>query len=231
MVLRSLSCRTAPTFIDGRDSLGGFVVTVYLPPAALMGSHTSVPYRTLVRTKQSGPPKIKSVNIKRHGLNRKIKETNDICDGLRARQCKATLILAPSQATHVWKTEIRTYFPDLNPKPFSGHHKRVASSLERSRTLGSNILDLLKWLVSLPDSPAVALQPVICSYSTWAHRSTYYSTQTRDTKAKAAIVAKGLRADDLPVEKACSGQRLDTCFGSHWDLSRIPASLGALADC
>lgn len=94
---------------------------------------------------------------KRQRLDRKIKETNDLSDKIRVRVYRATLILAPSQATHVWKSEINSYFPDLSPRFFLGSPKRVTSSVERGWTLGSDILDLLKWLSSLPDTPAVAL--------------------------------------------------------------------------
>lgn len=64
---------------------------------------------------------------------------------------------------------------------------RVSSTHDRSRTLGSSILDLLKWIEKQTDDPSIGLKPILSSYSTWAKRSTYYSTKSRDDLIKKMV--------------------------------------------
>lgn len=96
--------------------------------------------------------------------------------------------------------EIKNFFPDLEPKYFLNAPGRISSSLDRAKTLGGNIIDLLKWLASLPDDPTVALQPVLTSHNTWAHRSLYFSKASRNQRVndiKKAIKKASAGKDNL----------------------------------
>ncbi len=71
----------------------------------------------------------------------------------KAKNDPSTLILAPSQATNVWKHETRRFFPEIQAHCFFYNPSRLAPSRERTLTLSKTIKELLQYLSTIPDSP------------------------------------------------------------------------------
>ncbi|KAM0795119.1 hypothetical protein BDR22DRAFT_894477 [Usnea florida] len=73
-----------------------------------------------------------------------------LCEEIRGRKYKATLILAPAQGLGVWKEEKENSFPGLTLRQFYISASKGTFS-DRITILGTSIIDLLKYLVELPD--------------------------------------------------------------------------------
>ena len=49
--------------------------------------------------------------------------------------------------------------------------------------LGTSIVDLLQYLHDLPDDPSTLRVVILSSYSTWAHRTTYWDEEALSARA------------------------------------------------
>ena len=107
-----------------------------------------------------------------------------VVERLQGRQYKPTLILAPSQATNVWKHEIRRYFPDIQARYFFQNPGRLGASRERTLTLGKNVDELLHYLISVPNTAEALRYVVITSYSTWTRRTLYKTDPSTNAQAE-----------------------------------------------
>ena len=95
---------------------------------------------------------------------------------LAARTHKPALILCPSAATMVWKTEMSKNFPVLTPRYFIG--RRTVGTLDmRELTLEPTVVDLLEFLLSVPHEAATRNIVTLSSYTTWSARTLYWAPE------------------------------------------------------
>ena len=134
---------------------------------------------------------------------------------LAERTHKPKLVIAPSTATGVWKSEVRQHFPHLSVRYFIGR-PGVGPYHDRRRTLNPNLDSLLDYLESLPDTPETLATMIITSYSTWQGRSGYLDEESTDTTVQKLTAklkaARGQEDDDVNLEDA--GYSIDA--GVSW---------------
>ena len=85
--------------------------------------------------------------------NERIARLAAIVENLRVRRYKPTLILALSQATNVWKSNISCSFPNIQARYFLQNPSRLTALHERTLTLREIIEDLLCYLTRILDTP------------------------------------------------------------------------------
>lgn len=99
---------------------------------------------------------------------------------LTAVDFKPTLIVFPSAAHGVWKSEIAEYFPKFTTKYFIGSMSKGPIK-DRSKTLGSQPDDIIKFVRGLdPNDPQTGRTVILTTYTTFHYR-------TLDTTAAIAI--------------------------------------------
>ena len=130
----------------------------------------------------------------------KIAQTQRLVEQLWGRHYKPTLILAPSQATNVWKNEIRRYFPEIQARYFFHSANRLVGSRDRLLTLGRSMTDLLRYLTTVPDTSDAIQHVIISSYTTWTKRSLYCSNATMDARADRVRNSTSKREPDDDVD-------------------------------
>ncbi|KAI4154772.1 MAG: hypothetical protein LQ341_000297 [Variospora aurantia] len=126
---------------------------------------------------------------------RKFQECEYRVARIQQRQHLPVLVTFPSNGSNVWVSEIKR-FPRLikRSKNFFGS-RHTGSAASRSMTLGSSIIDLLKYIESLPDTPEARLTLILTTYNTWVHRSIDYS---KNKKARSVRrLKRGAEDDDL----------------------------------
>ena len=107
------------------------------------------------------------------------------------RKYRVNLIVVPSTAISVWKTELARYFKTLRVKYYVSSPALVDRS-EKGRTLGTEVLSLLRHLNSIEDSPEALLCVVLTSYMTWQSRTIYYPRNAR-TRPKRGGTSRSTR--------------------------------------
>jgi len=87
-----------------------------------------------------------------------------LAEQLAKRQYKPTLIICPSNATIVWKDELKRYFTWLPERKYWYGTVSDGSYAERVSTLGGHPDDVLRWVAGLPDTPAASSACLMTSY-------------------------------------------------------------------
>ena len=94
-------------------------------------------------------------------------------EDIQQRRFKASLILGPASALGVWREEIKQFFPYLKLHYYYGSKGGRGDKQIKQSTIGSSVVDLVKFLHSLPDDPSTLGYIILSSYSTWQNRTLY----------------------------------------------------------
>ena len=113
---------------------------------------------------------------------KKTKLAEKLCQKIRERKYKATLILTPAQKLSVWKKKRKNFFSSLTLRQFYSSANK-STFINKIFILNIFIIDLFKYLIKFSNASSVISIVILSFYATWSRRFMFWDNELISVKA------------------------------------------------